>query len=292
MSSLEANIQRVVETLLPKLVARHSDSSQPIVLGIIGLQGSGKSTWAAKIVQLLRANHLNAFTISLDDLYKTHNGLIAQRNQDPKNALYWTRGQPGTHDEELATQFFQGIRDNQLPLLIPSFDKSKFQGEGDRAPRAEWPTITAKPDVLVFEGWCVGFQALTSVEVAQKHAHAQEQPSSTLSRHKLEHLLQVNDSLGKYCTTFMGPQHFDFLIHIDTDDLRNVYTWRLEQEHKLIGDRGEGMSDKEVVAFIDGYMPDYELYLGRLREGFFDESGRQVRVLLDDKRKVESVEMV
>jgi D-glycerate 3-kinase len=28
---------------------------------------------------------------------------------------------------------------------------------------------------------------------------------------------------------FMGPQHFDYLVHLDTDDLVNVYEWRIQQ---------------------------------------------------------------
>ncbi|KAF2647911.1 P-loop containing nucleoside triphosphate hydrolase protein [Lophiostoma macrostomum CBS 122681] len=292
MSTLESNIHRVFDSLLPKIIARRQKSHQPVILGITGLQGSGKSTWAAKIVQLLQSSHLNTVTISLDDLYKTHDGLVAQRNQHPGNALYRTRGQPGTHDEQLATQFFEHIRANELPVAIPTFDKSKFHGEGDRAPESEWPVITTKPDVLVFEGWCVGFQPLATGEVTQRHAQAQEEPGSTLPRHRLEQLLQVNDCLGKYCAAFMGPEHFDFLIHIDTHDLQNVYTWRLEQEHKLLASRGVGMSDKEVAAFIDGYMPGYELYLGKLRQGFFNEGGKQMRVLLDKERRVESVKVI
>jgi D-glycerate 3-kinase len=88
----------------------------------------------------------------------------------------------------------------------------------------------------------------------------------------------------------MGPQHFDFFIHIDTDDLNNVYTWRLQQEHKLIEAKGSGMSDDQVRAFIDGYMPNYEVYLEMLRKGLFDEKGRHVRVELDKLRRIEKIE--
>ena len=291
MSTLESNIQRVFETLLPKILARHQSSSNPIVLGITGLQGSGKSTWATKVVQLLRSHHLCTVAISLDDFYKTHNNLVEQRVHNPENNLYRTRGQPGTHDEKLAEQFFKEIREYKGPLRVPSFNKSKFNGEGDRAPQSEWPTITSKPDVIVFEGWCVGFRPLTSSEVEQKLVQGLKNPINGLAKYQLEHLLEVNANLKNYCNAFMGPQHFDFMIHIDTDDLCNVYTWRLQQERQLIKEAGVGMTDEEVSAFIDGYMLAYELYLDKLREGFFDESsGRQFRVLLDKERRVETVE--
>lgn len=90
----------------------------------------------------------------------------------------------------------------------------------------------------------------------------------------------------------MGPQHFDFFIHIDTEDLKNVYSWRLEQESKLRVERGEGMSDEQVRAFVDGYMPSYEIYLEQLREGLFEEGGRMVRVVLDKGRSVVAREVL
>lgn len=90
----------------------------------------------------------------------------------------------------------------------------------------------------------------------------------------------------------MGPRHFHFFIHIDTSDLRNVYAWRAEQEHRLIEERGQGMSDEAVRQFIDGYMPSYEIYLDELRKWFFEDAGRMVRVVLDAERRVERVEVL
>jgi D-glycerate 3-kinase len=160
MQSLDANVNRTLDILIPKIKSQHEQSSHPIILGISGLQGSGKSTWASKIVEILTSQHrLQTITISLDDLYKKHDDLVAQRDQDPDNKLYRTRGQPGTHEEQLAAKFFDELRQYQGEgeLKIPSFDKSKFNGEGDRAAPSDWPVISSKPDVIVFEGWCVGF---------------------------------------------------------------------------------------------------------------------------------------
>jgi D-glycerate 3-kinase len=295
MIDLYANIRRALDILLPKIKSQHEQSSRPIILGISGLQGSGKSTWASRIVDVLEVQHqLHAITISLDDVYKRHDDLIAQRDRDPENKLYRTRGQPGTHEEQLAATFFEELRSYEGggELKIPSFDKSKFNGEGDRAPESEWPSISRKPDVVVFEGWCVGFQPLSAAAVEEKFKLAKDGklPINTPAKHQLEHLLDINTNLKRYCDAFMGPKHFDFFIHIDTSDLRNVYTWRLQQEHKMIESKGTGMSDDQVRAFIDGYMPSYEVYLDTLREGLFQEKGRMVRVELDIDRRIEKVE--
>jgi len=294
MSDLDANVNRALNILLPKIQQQHRESSKPIILGISGLQGSGKSTWASKIVDILTSQHnLHTITISLDDLYKTHTDLIAQRDKDPGNKLFRTRGQPGTHEEELAQRFFTELREykGDSELRIPSFDKSKFGGEGDRAPESDWPIITRKPDIVVFEGWCVGFQPLPPTAIQQKHqaAHTSQLPLNTPAQHSLSHLQDINENLRRYCESFMGPRHFDFFVHIDTDDLRNVYTWRVQQEHKLIAAKGEGMSDEQVRGFIDGYMPSYEIYLDGLRTGLFEEKGRMVRVELHKGRGVVGV---
>jgi D-glycerate 3-kinase len=303
MASLPSNVQRTLEVLVPKFQAHKLKSSQPIVLGITGLQGSGKSTWAAGIVDALSSHYsLRAITLSLDDLYKTHDDLVAQKDKDPANKLYRTRGQPGTHDEQLAQSFFKELKewDGTTELKIPSFDKSKFNGEGDRAPESEWPTVKGKVDVIVFEGWCVGFQSILENELKAKYETAKankvdDEPESTntLADHQLSHLQELDQNLERYNATFMGPQHFDFFIHLDTEDLRNVYRWRLQQEHAMIKVKGSGMTDDSVRAFVRGYMPGYELYLDGLRQGFFGpESGRQVRVVMDKERAVEKVEIV
>jgi D-glycerate 3-kinase len=295
MSSLESNIRRSLDVLLPKIQKRHTESSAPIILGITGLQGSGKSTWASKIVEILSSeHHLHTITVSLDDFYKTHDQLMAQRDKNPENKLYRTRGQPGTHDEQLARRFFENMKEyrGNGELKIPSFDKSKFNGDGDRAPESEWPTITRRPDVVVFEGWCVGFQPLSEASIEEKHSLATSGKLliNTPAQHQLSHLLEVNENLKRYCDAFMRPQYFDFFIHIDTDNLRNVYTWRLQQEHKMIEAKGSGMSDQQVRDFVDGYMPSYEIYLDRLRDTFFEDRGRMVRVVLGGERGVERIE--
>lgn len=304
--SLQSDILRTLDILVPKFQEQKKQSSRPIILGISGLQGSGKSTWAVGIVSLLSSHYsLRAITISLDDLYKTHDDLIAQRDNNPENKLYRTRGQPGTHDEQLAERFFASLKEwdgATGELKIPSFDKSKFNGEGDRMPDSEWSGVQGKVDIVVFEGWCVGFRTLpdaliqSKLEAAKTKADAAgDEPESinTLGDHQLSHLLEVNRNLERYNDTFMGPQHFDFMIHIDTEDLRNVYRWRLQQEHALIKAKGSGMTDEAVVAFVRGYMPAYELYLDGLREGFFEAGKeRQVRVVLNRERNCEKLEIL
>lgn len=247
--------------------------------------------------ELSEKHGYNTITISLDDLYLDHDNLVQVRTADPSNQLVRTRGQPGTHDLALARSFFESL--NQGAVLIPAFDKSLFNGEGGRAPKKTWRRIPADDtiDVVVFEGWCLGFQPQEEEAVRQKWGEANmtarlsAYPTETLKDHEVDHVLEVNANLKRYCDLFMGPQHLDFLVHLDTDDLVNVYQWRIQQEQALRERTNEGMSDDEVFKFVKGYMPAYELYLDQLRRGFFTAEGPgvvkgQLRVILNPDRKI------
>lgn len=307
----EGDIERVLSHVHP-FITRHLEaqsptlSKRPFVLGLTGLQGSGKSTWTDALVKTLQHRYnYNTIKLSLDDLYLDHDGLVNLRTNNSANQLLQARGQPGTHDIALSRAFFASLMNQSEDILIPSFDKSKFNGEGGRALQEFWKRVPAstRVDVVVFEGWCIGFQPLTNDAIKEgwnKALQAQmpsKYPTQTLKDHTIEDLLQVNNSLRQYCEMFMGPQHFDYLIHLDTDDLVNVYKWRVQQEHALWQVKNQGMTDEEVVRFVKGYMPAYELYLDKLRRGFFgahascEEKG-QLSVILDKERTVRKMAVI
>ncbi|KAI5269526.1 hypothetical protein E4T47_07017 [Aureobasidium subglaciale] len=184
--NLQDGIDRTLSLILPDIEDHRRRCNyeglrqQPFVLGLTGLQGSGKSTWAEGIVHLLRDKHkLNSIAISLDDLYKTHDDLLGVQERDSDNRLLQTRGQPGTHDTQLAQGFFDAIRtaEDGEELCIPSFDKSRYAGAGDRAPLHTWKSVTGPVDVIVFEGWCPGFSPLSLPQLREKHQYAHERQS-------------------------------------------------------------------------------------------------------------------
>jgi D-glycerate 3-kinase len=297
-------INNVLDQVLPH-IERHvgsqtsSPTKRPFVLALTGLQGSGKSTWTDVLVKALREIHnYKTINLSLDDLYLDHDDLVKLRTSNPTNELVQTRGQPGTHDMALARSFFESLNSGN-EVLIPFFDKSKFNGEGGRASAESWDRIapSTKIDIVVFEGWCVGFQPLEDMDLRQRWEEALHKqctsvyPTETLGCHAVKYLLEANWKLRGYCDLFMGPQHLDFLVHLDTDDLVNVYQWRIQQEHALRQRASESMSDEEVVRFVKRYMPAYELYLDQLRRGIFDstlsDAGKgQLRVVLDQDRNI------
>jgi D-glycerate 3-kinase len=192
----------------------------------------------------------------------------------------------GTHDLPLAKDFFSAVMAGK-PAKLPVYDKSAYNGHGDRAPESQWHSINqpGQPQIraIILEGWSVGFRALSPADVEAKW----KGPSRTLQQHKLEHLLFVNDKLRGYDAL---TDLFNAFIHIDAEDLQFVYSWRSEQEEHLRRDRGDpnaGMTPEQVIKFIDGYFPAYELYTDTVRQGILPgKSGHQLRMVVGRDRKV------
>ncbi|KAM0344451.1 hypothetical protein ACHAPU_007423 [Fusarium lateritium] len=308
------SINAVLAIMVPSIQAHRERTSKPFVLGLSGLQGSGKSTWAAALYQALTTQHnLKNRTLSLDDLYHDHPELVAIRETNSNNGLLQTRGQPGTHDEVLAKGFFDQVlgrvESENKTVKWPAYDKSLHSGQGGRVPVDEWEEVSLGQDldVLIFEGWALGFQPLSEEEVTKKWEQAKASETdqsedwaltSTLATHDLSHLLLINKNLKRYCDTFAGPQHFDGFVHLSTDRLAQVYEWRLGQERALRKHK-PGMTDEQVVKFVKGYMPAYELFLEHLQsKNFFHgktggEGGKKhIQVVLNKSREVIKVKEV
>jgi len=141
----------------PDFVARVLDLARaspgrPPVFGIAGLQGSGKSTLARQLVDAGQAQGLAVTALSLDDFYLGPRE--RQRLARAVHPLLATRGPPGTHDVALACATLDALRGlaDGGAITLPRFDKARDR----RLPPARWPRVTQRPDVIVFEGWCLG----------------------------------------------------------------------------------------------------------------------------------------
>lgn len=267
-----------------RAVVPREAAGRPFIVGLNGVQGVGKTTLVRRLATTLEADHgLATLVVSLDDFYLTRADQEALAAAQPGNRLVQCRGQPGTHDLALVRDFFEAVT-RGLPARVPQYDKSAFAGRGDRVPVDRWPWVNAagqpKLDVVVVEGWCVGFAALSPTEVSGKW----NAPSRTLQDHNLEHLDFVNGQLQFYSVL---TELFDAFIHIDAEDTTWVYEWRLEQERQLREQKGSGMTDEEVVKFVDAYYPAYELYVDHLRQGLFpDKLSSHLRLVVGKDRKV------
>jgi D-glycerate 3-kinase len=281
-------------------------NSEPFCLAISGVQGCGKSTLISDLSSALILQGYRVVCLSLDDLYLTADDMNSVAASHPMNKLLSSRGEPGTHDILLANNVFSQVRDNvNTSCRVPSYDKSAYDGRGNRRPQEHWACISRPIDILIFEGWCVGFRPLQESLVIEKLKQAQIDDQKYLSEHKVEDLLFINKKLEEYCQGFMDPQSFDILIHLDANDLQNVFRWRVEQEICLRKATGKGMGDEQVERFgktqliqitdreirivnyclVALYMPAYLLYLDGLRTGSV-AAGKQLQLIFGPQREV------
>ena len=194
------------------------------------------------------------------------------------------RGQPGTHDTQLALKCFEGlarINTSQQAIDLPIFDKSRYEGKGDRSEQAI--KVQAPLDLVIFEGWAVGFHSVALEELQAKYQDASMDPkdyalrkygyaSPFFMQHSLEHLLYINGKLKEYeslwkflhCFIQLKPTSMNYVWkwrlevgsaikerYYRIQNLTMAYLWQNQQEHAMKArNGGVGMADDEVEAFI------------------------------------------
>lgn len=150
--------------------------------------------------------NLATVVFSLDDLYLTHPDQVNLARQNPNNPLLQHRGQPSTHDINLAKAVFTSLRSND-PTGIPQYNKAAFNGQGDRVPQHEWQKVNGEGGklvkVVIFEGWSVGFRPLSDEALKKKWDHAVMQKEAgkyigRLAYNTLESVASVNNALREY----------------------------------------------------------------------------------------------
>lgn len=210
------------------------DCDRPIVQGILGGQGTGKTTLAATLTLILDRLGYRAIGISIDDLYKTHADRQQLKARDPR---FIRRGPPGTHDVDLGIDVLDRLRCGDLPVAVPRFDKSAFAGDGDRAE----PETIDRADIVLFEGWFVGTQPVEA-------ATFDDPPPPIATEDDRDFAGHCNRLLADYLPLW---DRCDRLMVLIPADYRLSQQWRLQAEREAIARGKAGMSDDEVMAFVE-----------------------------------------
>ncbi len=220
---------------------------KPLVVGIQGAQGSGKSTLAALLVYILKEQHeIKSVNISLDDFYLTQKErLHLSRVVHP---LLKTRGVPGTHDLNLASQILDvlSVRDSCDSLTLPHFDKAL----DDRLPLRQWPRVNPPFDIIFLEAWCLAAPPEKGETLMQPiNALEEKEDPVGIWRRYVNGLLKTD-----YADFF---RRLDLLIVLQVPSFEQVYEWRFLQERKLAEKLSlkthELMQEAELKRFIQHF---------------------------------------
>jgi len=238
-----------------------------IVNCLAGGQGSGKTTISSILTLVLQKYFkLNVFKVSIDDFYKTRKDRkLLSKN---KHTLLMTRGVPGTHDIDLILKFFKKVKSKKFKSLeVPKFNKAM----DDRCKKSLWYKLKSKPDVVIFEGWCVGARAQTNKQL--------KTPINSLERvydQGIKWRSHVNNQLKiKYKTLF---KQLDGLIYLKAKNFNLLQNWRLKQERKLwIQTKNKKnlkiMSSGDVINFMQTYQ--------RITQQMFKDALKSSSIIMD-----------
>ena len=244
--------RQFAEPIAERIGQLRAAAGRPILVGVSGAQGSGKTTFARFLSKWLnRRIRLSSVCLSLDDVYLTR----AERQELARRThpLLETRGVPGTHDIPLAHRILDALTrpGAARKVAVPAFDKAT----DDRAPAQDWRKVDAPADAVLFEGWCVG-------------ARPQKQESLGDPVNELEAAEDrdaawrtgVNERLRTdYAELFA---RLDLLVMLRVPAFHSVFEWRALQERKLRGrlhdspagpEGPPGLSPARLKRFIQHY---------------------------------------
>ena len=244
------NKEKMIKSFLIPIsfwIANRAKKSKPYLIGLSGGQGTGKTTISSilKII-LTKYFRLNVFKISIDDLYKTRKDRISLSKKI--HPLLKTRGVPGTHDVNFMFDFLKKIKKKRFKHhRIPKFNKAI----DDRLKRKSWYLIKRVPDVIIFEGWCVGARAEKKNTLKKSINPLEKKEDKNLKWRKF-----VNSQLeNKYKKLF---SKLDCMLFLKAGSFKLLQSWRLKQESLLkLNSKNKAnnkvMSKNEVLTFMQTY---------------------------------------
>ena len=248
-------------------ISKKAKKKSPLIIGLAGGQGSGKTTISSILSLILKKYFkLKVFKISIDDFYKTKK----QREilSKDKHSLLLTRGVPGTHDIKIMLDFFRKIKTkNFKSLKLPKFNKAN----DDRYKKKHWYKLKSRPDVVIFEGWCVGAKP-QSLRLLKKPINALEKAYDKSLKWRRFVNLQLKTNYKKLYS------QLDSLLYLKVKNFNLLKKWRIKQEEKLwlkakSRKNLKIMNKKEVINFMQTYQ--------RITEQMFKDAPKYSSIIMN-----------
>jgi D-glycerate 3-kinase len=211
------------------------------VFGIVGLQGTGKSTLSAQVAALGKAQGLNVVVLSIDDFYLGRRERL-QLGRDV-HPLLATRGAPGSHDVLLACECIDALRRLRKggAVRIPVFDKISDK----RLPPSRWRIVSRPVDLIIFEGWFLHVPAQKPSELRQ--------PINALERDE-----DANGAWRSYCNAALHAYaplwkriHRTWFLQGPNFDVVKQWRWQQEQTLQKKNPTRKTMTRAQVLRFIE-----------------------------------------
>jgi D-glycerate 3-kinase len=247
--------RRIADLYLPIFLwlarAVEGAARRPLVAGISAPQGAGKSTLVRTLVPLFADLGLRAVALSIDDFYLSYDEQERLAAANPDNRYLRYRGYPGTHDVPLGAAVLAALRragdHGEAPAThLPVYDKSLHAGRGDRLPDTEWRTVRGPFDLVLLEGWMLGFQPLDDARIPE--------PALRL----------VNAKLATYESWLRA---IDVMVILSASDPHQVLGWRIEAEESMKASGKPGLDRAAIEDYIRRFLPAYHLYASTVARG-------------------------
>jgi len=240
-AKLTISYWQVITPYLTELADWVMQQKLPLVLGINGAQGTGKSTLASVLKIMLEDKGLSVAALSLDDFYLSQHqrGILA----DTIHPLLQTRGVSGTHDVPLAIKTIKHLVSGQGNVLIPQFDKQTDNPK----PVRDWFESVAPVDVVLFEGWCVGSMAQSENDLIE--------PMNALEAYEDKQAVwrkYVNDQLAHEYQPLFAL--LDKLVFLQAPSFEAAFDWRFDQESQTFSSNPkQAMNEQQLKRFMAHY---------------------------------------
>jgi len=235
--------KKEIEKYISPLIRKIKKKKKPLIVGIQGGQGTGKTTLADFLKKRLKTNY-KVKSFSIDDFYKTYKERKKLSKKHKDNPFYQIpRGMPGTHRVKKLKNTLKKIKKGKS-FEIPRFDKSLHDAAGGISGKTK---VKQKQDFVFFEGWCLGLPYITPKVLIQ---HCKKHNINI--DYKKKHLQTLTKHIKSYIQLW---KYIDFFVMLQPSSASLHKRWRYKQEKELKKEKKKGMTKKEIEHFVDLYLP-------------------------------------